>query len=371
MDAGDVLIRPIRWRWLRAAAMLVAAGLAATVVQGNDIPSTEAAALFAWARERLDQAKFWDSEIAGQAAVVQRLSGRVAAIDDRIDELTPVAESAFQLQVIPRDGGADGRPRVEPNLVVVTLRGHALGLHVFDHKGEPVPEPETDAAKRKRAQQIAVFRSYLEPLRASGGWNEDIKKRVIFLALSIVGLVESDFLDRLGKALERRDKSAREFTPAGIAARSLPPNVARLVMESARWRLENAQREVDHLREYKLKDEAEWAGVKADDEIAVVLRPQRSRLDQLESQEQRKLDELESRARAAALSREESEIVKHLEQYVIHQKAGQDGPAARELAEASRLWRREMAERFAKGLDTSRSRPVSVPDALPADPPGH
>jgi hypothetical protein len=257
-------------------------------------------------RDRVENSEVWDYLISEQAGVVDRLHRRVAAIDRLIDAAKPQGDGEFHLSLITLGCEVRSLPVSGRNEVIVARQGGqggALVFRIFDCEGRSFPGAEATSsqgtkASRAKLQRHAVFRSYLQPFWGDYAPARTDQDRIIFLLKSLVGLVDSDFLDRLGRAGERLARAKGELEVASARAPSLPHNVARLVRETAEWRFANARRELDDLLRHTLPAEMGKAADAADDEVAA-LREQRAHLVRLECQERCKLDELKTRARAA------------------------------------------------------------------------
>jgi hypothetical protein len=205
-----------------------------------------------------------------------------------------------------------------------------------------------DAGERElssKAGRIAVLKKYLEPLWGAGHIARHTEAWIVLGVMSVVGAADTDFLDRIDAADRRLAEAATVRESARSRAPYLPSNVSLLVLESAETRLQGAALERESLDEYTLKKEvakvasaANREATDSEDEVAD--------LERLEAEGRSKLKGLEAQARPAALTAEESRIIAALDRSVQLEKRGQPGPAAERLAEATRLWRREMARQF-------------------------
>ncbi len=376
MNQDDAAHPPFRPRWSLPALFLCAEMMVATshanarepggAPRADTRPSVEAETILTWALNRLEDVKTWDQRSAVQEKSMEQICQQIESLADMIEEAKGKNPHVLGPRLVFLERETGGLTRSGKDQVIVARSNGALHFRIFDHKGQMTDLDETDL--QNVAGRLAVLKKYLEPSWASLQLSGHANDLVALGVASIVGRVETDFLDRIGNADEKLDKAATELEAARDRSRSLPPNFARLVLDSAEFRLQNARLERENLEQHTLPKEMRAAGVTARAEVRR-LEARRSALRSLEAQERSKLDALRKRAREE-LSDKESEIIKHLENYIQFGEKGQTVAANKSLAEATRLWRQEMDRQFKSRLRDYQQRPAKKASVIPSRPPG-
>jgi DNA repair exonuclease SbcCD ATPase subunit len=175
----------------------------------------------------------------------------------------------------------------------------------------------------------------------------------------------TDFPNRVMQADEKIHNAAAELEAARDRSRSLPPNLVRLVLESAEVALQNARQEREYLEKYTRRKDLDMLEIEVTD-----LEDRVSDLKKRRAQERSKLEVLESQAKTAELSDQELEVLDLLDETIRLRDKGQRELADKSLVEATRLWRQEMADQFKSRYREIQQRPGNDRRGIRKPPPG-